>query len=86
MLADPSSDAAYLAATKSKDSLRDWLTSIELINNAELKNHLYGLVSSLLRNCIRFRSRSGRRVDAKWIQVDFFQPNPPNVAIETLLR
>ncbi len=87
MLADPSSDAAYLAATKSKESLRDWLTSIELVNNADLKNHLYGLVSSLASELPSgLGAEAGGALMQSGIQVDFFQPNPPNVAIETLSK
>ncbi len=84
MLADPKSDAAYMAATKQMQSLRDWLMAIALVKDEVLKQHLYPLVSSLAFELPSGLNKADQALTQSGIKVDYYSPNPPNVALETL--
>lgn len=86
--ADGSGDAAFFAASKSKQRLRDLLAAVPSISNDRLRGDLYSDVRSLA-----FELPPG--LDAEpatanfqqaGIRVDYFYPSTDNVALETLAR
>lgn len=88
MTADGSPDAALLSASRSKESLRDWLAAVPSVPNAELRGKMFAAVRSLIFELPpNLKAESGgASLQQSGIQVDFFQPNPPNVALETLAK
>ncbi|HTN77273.1 MAG TPA: PA14 domain-containing protein, partial [Pirellulaceae bacterium] len=88
IVADGSGDAAFLSASRSKESLRDLLAAVPAISNVELRGRLYDAVRSLmfaLPPNLKAES-TGASLLQTGIKVDYFYPNPPNVAIETLAK
>ena len=86
--ADGSGDAAFLAASKSKESLRDLLAAVPSIADDKLRGSLYSAVRSLMFELppnLKAEAGSGALLQSG-IQVDYFHPNPPNVAVETLAK
>ncbi len=86
--ADGSGDAAFLAASKSKESLRDLLLAVPTLSDEKLRGGLYNAVRSLMFELppnLAAESGGGSLLQTG-IQVDYFYPNPPNVAIETLAK
>jgi len=86
--ADGSGDAAFLAASKSKESLRDLLAAVPSIADDKLRGGLYSAVRSLMFELppnLQAEPAGGALLQSG-IQVDYFHPNPPNVAVETLAR
>lgn len=86
--ADGNGDAAFLAASGSKEALRDLLSSVALVKEEKLRGSLYGAVRSLM-----FELPPNLKAEAtnssllqNGIQVDYFHPNPPNVKLETLAK
>ena len=77
-------DDAYLAAIENKERLRDFLDSVPMVA-AEARGELYEkvkpLISSLPSN---LQSEASGGHYEPGIQVEYFQPNPSDVAIETL--
>ncbi|MFG0333890.1 MAG: PA14 domain-containing protein, partial [Maioricimonas sp. JB049] len=86
MRADGSGENALFAASKSKESLRDFLASIPSVDDVEVRAQLYDSVRSLVFELPpNLESETGGdRLQQPGIYVDFFHPNPKNVAIETL--
>ncbi len=84
--ADGSPDDAYLAATRNKESLRDFLNAVPGIADRELRSQLYDTVRSLLVSVpSNLQTESGEAsFGRQGIQVDYYAPNPSDVAIETL--
>ena len=77
-------DDAYLAASKDKESLRDFLDSVPTVAESvrgELFEKIRPLIAELPSN-LKAESTSGLRDPG--IRVEFYQPNPSNVAVETL--
>jgi putative heme-binding domain-containing protein len=68
--------------------LRDLLTAIPGVPNAEILGKLYPAVRSLMFELPpSLKSEAtGASLAQSGIQVDYFHPNPPNVAIETLAK
>ena len=88
IVADGSGDAAFLAAQKSKESLRDLLNAIPSIANSGLRAGLYNAVRGLMFELppnLKAETIGATPVQ-RGIQVDYFSPTPPNVAIETLAK
>ncbi len=86
--ADGNGDAAFLAASESKDRLRDLLTAVPTISNTALRGKLFNEVRSLMFELppnLKNESASST-LQQSGIQVDYFQPNPKDVAIETLAK
>ncbi len=85
---DGSGDAAFFAASKSKESLRDLLAAVPLIADEKLRGGLYSAVRSLMFELPPNLQAEpgGASLLQAGIQVDFFHPNPPNVAVETLAK
>ncbi|MBS0263146.1 MAG: HEAT repeat domain-containing protein [Planctomycetes bacterium] len=86
--ADQSGDAAFLSASKSKTSLGDLLQAVPSIADPQLRARLYEAVRSLMFELPPNlqAETSGAGLLQRGIQVDYFYPNPPNVAVETLAR
>lgn len=84
--ADNSADASLLAASKSKESLRDFLAAIPSIASEQLRGSLYAAVRSLMFELPpNLKAESGgASFNLPGIQVDFYHPNPKDVALETL--
>ena len=85
---DGSGDAAFFAASKSKDSLRDLLAAVPAITDNKLRGSLYREIRSLMFELPPNLKAEvgGAALLQGGIQVDYFHPNPPNVAIETLAK
>ncbi len=86
IVAENSADAALLAASKSKDSLQDFLSAVPSISDEKLRGSLYTAIRSLMFELppnLKAET-AGATLAQPGIQVDFFHPNPGNVAIETL--
>lgn len=84
--ADGSPGNAFLAATKSKERLREFLESIRSISDAKVREGLYEKVRPLL-----FELPSNMKAETggsslvqSGIHVDYFTPSANDVAIETL--
>lgn len=78
--------AAFYAASRSKDSLKDLLAAVPQVPSAELRAKLYPDVRSLmfeLPSNLEAES-SGRSLQDPGIQVDYYYPSATNVAVETL--
>jgi len=88
IIAENSADAALLAASKSKEALRDFLAAIPSIPNEKLRGSLFSAVRSLMFDLPPNLKAEGNGASLvqPGIQVDFFHPNPPNVAVETLAK
>lgn len=84
--ADGSADDAYLAATRSKESLKDFLQAIPSVTDQKLRSSLFERIRPLLTSLpASLQTEAGASgFGQQGIQVDYFAPNPPNVAIETL--
>lgn len=80
-------DDAFLAATKSKESLRDFLEAVPTVDPS-VRNRLYPkvlpLISSLPANLKP--EPAGSDLQETGIRVDYFAPNGKDVARETLAR
>ena len=88
IMADGSGDAAFLAASENKDRLRDVLAAVPAISNTEVRRKQFSAVRSLMFDLppnLKSES-SGSSLQQSGIQVDYFQPNPKDVAIETLAK
>ena len=85
---DGSGDAAFFAASKSKESLRDLLAAVPSITDEKLRGGLYSAVRSLMFELPPNLQAEpgGSALLQAGIQVDFFHPTPKNVAIETLAK
>ena len=83
-----SGDDAYLAATSSKANLRDFLAAVPQITDRKLRASLYTKVQPLIFDLpTNMKAEAGgSSVQQNGIQVDYFYPNPPNAAIETLAK
>jgi len=83
-----SGDDAYLAATSSKTHLRDFLAAVPQITDRKLRASLYTKVQPLIFDLpTNMKAEAGgSSVQQNGIQVDYFYPNPPNAAIETLAK
>ncbi len=85
---DGSPDDAYLSATRSKEALRDFLHAVGGISNDELRSSLFATVRPLLSSLPSNLENDAEQtiLTHPGIQVDYFSPNPSDVAIETLAR
>jgi len=86
--ADGSSDDAFLAATRSKDSLRDFLNAVPAIADEQLRGSLFETIRPLLHSLPASLEAegSGAAFGTYGINVDYFYPSATNVAIETLSK
>jgi len=86
--ADGSGDAAFVAASRGKESLRDLLAAIPRVADERLRGTLYPAVRPLLFELPSELAAEpgGAAFVQNGIQVDMFAPHPPNVALETLAK
>lgn len=78
--------AALYAASKSSDSLRDFLAAVPLIPE-KLRTGLYDDVRSLMFELPPgLTAERSSVMQQSGVSVDYFSPNAPNVAIETLAK
>ncbi len=86
--ADGSGDDAFLAATKSKDRLRDFLDTVPKVTDNKLRGELYAKVRPLLFELPgHLQAESGgSALQQPGILVDYYFPSASNVAIETLAK
>lgn len=88
IVATGSGDDAFLSASQSKESLRDLLTAVPGITDPALREKLYATVRSLIFELPPNLKAEGGNTSLlqSGIQVDYFYPTPPNVAVETLAK
>ncbi len=88
MTATGSPGDAFAIASKDKASLKLWLESLALLKEEKLRGQLYDTVQPLLFSLpANLEQESGTSaIASSGIHVDFFQPNPRNVAVETLAQ
>lgn len=86
--ADASADDAFLAASESKQSLREVLESVALVVNDEIRSGMYERIRPLIFELPPNLSdeQSGSSLAQSGIKVDYFYPSAKDVAIETLAR
>ena len=80
-------DDAFLAASKSKDSLRDFLDAVPTVDS-KVRGQLYSKVRPLIFDLpTRLKAeKGGASFGEPGIRVDYFYPSADNVAIETLAK
>ncbi len=84
MTADGNSDGAFAAAGTGNTSLQEVLSSVSLIATDVARDSAFGKVATLVPT---LPGSIGSSVMTKpGLAVDFFAPNPGNVAVETLAR
>lgn len=88
IIADGAGDNAFALASKQKDSLREFLQSIELVKDPSVLTSLYSIVQPLMSELPSHlqQEKGGASLAENGIRVDFYHPNPSNVAKETLER
>lgn len=86
--ASGSGDDAFLAGSKNKDRLRDFLDSVASVADPELRGSLYAKVQPLTREMPSHlkAEAGGSAFQQPGILVDYFHPNASNVAVETLAK
>ncbi len=79
---------AFASATQDKAGVKLWLESLSLLRDDKLRGQLYETVQPLLFSLpANLEQESGTSaIASSGIHVDFFQPNPRNVAVETLAQ
>ncbi len=84
--ADGTGDDAYLAATRSKEKLRDFLSAIPAIPNDGVRSNLYSKVLPLVSTLpTQLEAEAGgASLSPPGIHVDFYQPSIGNVDINNL--
>jgi putative heme-binding domain-containing protein len=81
-------DQVFAAASASKENLQNYLTAISQVTDATIRAEHFAHVASLVKN-LPGNLPAEQQTDATQvagIRVDFFAPNPSNVAIETLAK
>ncbi|WP_437228904.1 PVC-type heme-binding CxxCH protein [Planctomicrobium sp. SH661] len=88
ILTDNGAHNALTLASTSKDAVRSVLEAIPLISNGEVRSATYEQVRPLLFELPGnlAQESAGSSTGDNGVRVDYFQPNGPNVAIETLNR
>ena len=88
MTADGTGANALFTASKSKESLHDLLAAVPSISKDDIRSKLYPSVRSLafeLPPNLKAEASGGSLLQPG-IQVEYFQPSPNNVAVETLAK
>ncbi len=88
IVADGSGDDAFLAASKSKTRLRDFLDGVTVVKDVKVRAKLYAKVQPLIFELPRQlkAEAGGSALQQPGIKVDYFYPSASNVAIETLAK
>jgi len=84
--ADGSGGAAFYAASNQPESQRDLLAAIATLGDKSLRAGLYPELRNLIFDNVSTSETSGAALleQTPGIYVEFYHPNPPNVAVETL--
>lgn len=84
--ADGSGGAAFYAAARAPESQRDLLAAIASLSDASLRTNLYPEVRNLIFDNLATGTTAGASSaeQTQGVYVEFYYPNPPNVAVETL--
>jgi len=84
--ADGSPDDAFLATTRSKKSLRDFLNAVPSITDAQLRASLFETIRPLLHSLPANLEAEpdGAAFGTTGVRVDYFYPSARDVAVETL--
>lgn len=80
--AEGSSDGAFGLAAASDNATRDFLNAIPLIADEEVRGDLFDKVQPLLE----VKDATSTGLVEPGIQVDYIEPNPRDVAVETLMK
>ncbi|MDA1232810.1 MAG: PA14 domain-containing protein, partial [Planctomycetota bacterium] len=80
--ADGNGKAVFTAADKGELKLEDVLRSVALVSSSDAKNTLIDSIASILPTLEG--SKGSTPLTQPGLKVDFYAPNPPNVARETL--
>jgi putative heme-binding domain-containing protein len=88
IIATGSADDAFIAASKSKDSLRELLDSLALVTSDKLRAGMYDRVRPLIFELPSNLAgeMGGGSIGESGIRVDYFEPNGSDAAIETLAK
>ena len=86
--ADGSADEAFEVASADRGGLRDLLNAIPQIPSSDIRGGLFAKVRPLLTGLPPHLKGQGNgsSLDGSGIRVDYFEPNPKDVAIETLAK
>lgn len=79
-----SGDPAFALAARRGGPLRDLLGSVSMVKNDSIRQQLYPAIRATIIDASSSELVAGDISKRQGIQVDFFDPNPNNVAIETL--
>jgi putative heme-binding domain-containing protein len=79
-----SGDPAFALAARRVGPLRDLLSAVSMVNNDSIRQQLYPAIRSTIVDASSAELIAGDIAKSQGIQVEFFDPNPSNVAIETL--
>lgn len=86
MIATDSGDRALSVASKSPEGMRDLLTAVAAVPSDALRAKLYPIVRSIILSSDTDPSNESDSAAQAGLKFDYFQPDPPNVAIETLAK
>lgn len=84
MLATGSGERAYSIASRNPDRLGDLLAAITAVPDDTLRGQLYPIVRSMIFEPDAVAAGSSAWGLQPGLKFDYFEPNPPNVALETL--
>lgn len=79
-----SGDPAFALAARRAGPLRDLLSSVSMVNSDSIRQQLYPAIRSAIVDASSAELIAGDISKSQGIQVEFFDPSPSNVAIETL--
>ncbi len=84
--ADGSGSSAFYAASDSPESQRDLLAAVSTLKDEALRASLYPEIRNLIFDNVTASETAGAQSaeQEQGIYVEFYFPNPPNVAVETL--
>jgi putative heme-binding domain-containing protein len=88
VIANETPDDAFLAATREKGRLRDFLEAVPLIHDDQIRATLYEKVQPLLSELpANLDAEEGASsLQQSGVTVDYFYPSASNVALETLAK
>lgn len=84
MIATDSGDRALSVASKNPERMLDLLTAVAAVPSDALRAKLYPIVRSIILSSDSDPSNEADSAAQAGLKFDYFQPDPPNVAIETL--
>lgn len=79
-----SGDPAFALAARRAAPLRDLLNAVTMIQSDPIRQQLYPAIRSTIVDASSAELIAGDVSKRQGVQVDFYDPNPSNVAIETL--